>query len=1428
MSDLSVLELPMARTGTGEISSPVIAAGLVNTTREFLHSFSIISDDSESDFDELDEPDTNIIPFEEEDGQTHQHHSPVDLPDGPTPETPVASQRQSTVAAIPFRSIHNKRHGFSPLRKSCWMEGVPVTVKITDVKREEHPHLSRHAFNPYLYTIEISHGESKWTVRRRYKHFQSLHSALQLYRARYAIPVPTTKHREMRQSVKEERKERRNRKDRKVSRFPKKLEVLVRPDGIEKRKMHLELYLQSVLESKLYRKHNETLKFLEVSELSFINRLGEKWKEGDVKKCSGGRRISIGCCGCLKKYHIAGRWSKRWLVLKDTFVTYLRPSDGCICDVILMDYDFKVEVGLDATGASHGLLVTNLTRNLLVKCWTKRKAEEWEENINKAAATIGKDFTKPNRYDSFAPVRDKSFARWFVDGSSYFEAVADALEKAKEEIFITGWWLTPEIYMKRPMTQGDHWRLDVILTRKAKAGVKVFILLYKEMEIALNINSHYSKRSLVRKCPENIKVLRHPDHGASANGVLLWAHHEKLVVIDQKIAFLGGLDICYGRWDDETHKLVDLGCIIGRGKSPQNSHDIQEDEIVNGGTSQYSAGSQHETNKVPKTEKTGGLPTSLSDHSIRLKLGADKGPPQNFITSAIEDSETSDTDIANNSGGSVHLRDTNREDMDLHTPDIADSSEGSNYLNEYGKGATDNIVKFGSNANLADNDSLKNEESLHFSNILVTVTVHNDINVPKEDESVKEVNDENKRSKSVTKNLKTVNFENNNNKDGSTITSDNDRDHVDHGGHLWKGRPVKWPGRENVNIKSDVYLPNDFSNVTSPEGNQDKLEDSSAKGKGGRTVPDGIIKSESWASRKLRQTFIRQRNVKYEEKMEKAEDLDHSLSNTDEMDPHRAGGLRKKWRMVLDIKKLETAMNKQQAEMPLTKSPAGQKPRASMVPPVSLGAKIRNTMQFHQRKDSDASLYDLYPWKKKNKDNEPVPLNVSKLNSIEQSPDDKLLGSSKLWIGKDYVNFIFKDPVDVHNPFEDLINREKTPRMPWHDIGAVVYGKAARDVARHFIGRWNFTKTEKFKTNMNYPLLLPKSYSKCVVPPLIRSINYECQTQILRSSCGWSAGINRVERSIHTAYIDCIDNAKHFIYIENQFFITQVGDQRGVKNKIAEALLKRIIRAYMNHETFRVYVVLPLLPAFEGNIGEQGAYSIRAVTHWNYVSMSKGPNAIWTQLQKKVDDPDKYICFCGLRTHAELQGRLVTELVYVHSKLMIVDDDTIIIGSANINDRSMLGTRDSELAVLINDTKMFEVRMNGVVHYAGHCASSLRRTLFREHLGLSENESDVDISDPVCDEFYKKVWWERATTNTSLYHRVFRCIPDDNVKTFSGIKSFTNSGALAESDPQMARHELKRVQGRLVLMPLRFLEEEDSIIPVGPNREAMLPSKTWV
>lgn len=39
---------------------------------------------------------------------------------------------------------------------------------------------------------------------------------------------------------------------------------------------------------------------------------------------------------------------------------------------------------------------------------------------------------------------------------------------------------------------------------------------------------------------------------------MLWSHHDKIVVVDQKIAFVGGIDLCYGRWDDHLHRISDL------------------------------------------------------------------------------------------------------------------------------------------------------------------------------------------------------------------------------------------------------------------------------------------------------------------------------------------------------------------------------------------------------------------------------------------------------------------------------------------------------------------------------------------------------------------------------------------------------------------------------------------------------------------------------------------------------------------------------------------------------------------------------------------------------------------------------------------------------------------------------------------------------
>ena len=78
-----------------------------------------------------------------------------------------------------------------------------------------------------------------------------------------------------------------------------------------------------------------------------------------------------------------------------------------------------------------------------------------------------------------------------------------------------------------------------------------------------------------------------------------------------------------------------------------------------------------------------------------------------------------------------------------------------------------------------------------------------------------------------------------------------------------------------------------------------------------------------------------------------------------------------------------------------------------------------------------------------------------------------------------------------------------------------------------------------------------------------------------------------------------------------------------------------------------------------------------------------------------------------------LMGQLVQEIIYVHSKLMIVDDLHVICGSANINDRSMLGKRDSEVASLIKDEEFQDSILNGKRVRVGKYAFTLRQKIFK-------------------------------------------------------------------------------------------------------------------
>ncbi|XP_053315348.1 phospholipase D1 isoform X1 [Spea bombifrons] len=1002
--------------------------------------------------------------------------------DGEEVESDSANDPKASGACIPFSAIYNTKSFKEPDLQS-YLLGCTIKVKVLEMERFASSSSSK-APILNIYTIELTHGEFTWQVKRKFKHFQDLHRELLRYKAFIRIPIPIRSHTVRRQTVKRD-------DARSMPNLPRNAEI-VREEQSSSRRKQLEDYLNALLKMPMYRNYHATREFIDVSQLSFIHDLGPKGIEGMIMKRSGGHRIpGLNCCG---QGSVCYRWSKRWLVVKDSFLLYMKTDTGAISFVLLVDKEFSIKIGKKDTETQYGLRIDNLSRSLILKCNSYRHTRWWGQAIEEFVGKHGKNFLKEHRFGSYAAIQNNTLSKWYVNAKGYFHDVADAMEAAKEEIFITDWWLSPEIFLKRPVVEGNRWRLDCVLRRKAQQGVKIFIMLYKEVELALGINSEYSKRTLMRLHP-NIKVMRHPDHMSSS--VYLWAHHEKIVVIDQSVAFVGGIDLAYGRWDDDEHRLTDIG-------------------------------------------------------SVKRVI-------------------TQSTTAINTISGSTQT------------------------LNGEGKG--ERKGSFQPQANQASENAL------------------------------------------------------------------------------------------------------DTSRIK------------------------GFGKSRKFAKFSLYKQLHK-----------------HNLQHADSVS--------------------------------------------------SIDSQSRGSVR---------SL---------------------------QTGIGELLGETRFWHGKDYCNFVFKDWVQLDKPFDDFIDRYQTPRMPWHDISSVVHGKAARDVARHFIQRWNFTKIMKPKyRSLSYPFLLPKSHKTAKELTYQVPGSLHANVQVLRSAADWSAGIKYHEESIHNAYVHVIENSKHYIYIENQFFIS-CADNKVVFNKIGDAIAQRILKAHRENKRYRVYVITPLLPGFEGDISRGGGNALQAVMHFNYRTICRGDNSIIGQLKAEIGNQwINYISFCGLRTHAELEGNLVTELIYVHSKLLIADDNTVIIGSANVNDRSMMGKRDSEMAVIVQDSETVASVMDGEVYQAGKFALSLRMHCFRMLLGCL-NDPSVNIQDPVSDRFFKEVWVATSARNTSIFDKVFRCLPSDEVHNFIHLSDYVAKSGLATLDRAKAQEELQRIRGFVVQFPFFFLAGENLLPSVG-TKESMVPMETW-
>lgn len=353
----------------------------------------------------------------------------------------------------------------------------------------------------------------------------------------------------------------------------------------------------------------------------------------------------------------------------------------------------------------------------------------------------------------------------------------------------------------------------------------------------------------------------------------------------------------------------------------------------------------------------------------------------------------------------------------------------------------------------------------------------------------------------------------------------------------------------------------------------------------------------------------------------------------------------------------------------------------------------------------------------------------------DDSPDIK----QQIFPGKDYSNARVSDFIDLDKPFESMYDRNTVCRMPWHDVHTMIIGEPARDMSRHFVQRWNYAIRRK-RPSRPTPLLLPPidfSKEELLNSPLFHSLKGEstCEIQILRSAGKWSLGLKETEHSIQNAYLKLIEQSEHYIYIENQFFVTTSSwDGVIIENRIGDAIVDRIIKAHVEKKTWKAFVIIPLMPGFDSPVDQPGASSLRVIVQCQYCSISRGPTSIFGKLQKLGINPHEYIHFFSLRKWSTFgpDNLLKTEQLYVHAKLLIVDDRSCIIGSANINERSQLGNRDSEIAAIIRDTATVKSKMNGKPYVAGKFPLELRQRLMREHMGC-----DVDLVDIVERKFSK-------------------------------------------------------------------------------------------
>lgn len=96
-------------------------------------------------------------------------------------------------------------------------------------------------------------------------------------------------------------------------------------------------------------------------------------------------------------------------------------------------------------------------------------------------STLSQNCSNPRRRRVSIVLWSSTSSTTFTSPFLLYQFEVRPLTTPSRSVCILDWWLSPELYLRRPPAENEDYRVDRLLLRKAQQGVKVFIIVYKEV-----------------------------------------------------------------------------------------------------------------------------------------------------------------------------------------------------------------------------------------------------------------------------------------------------------------------------------------------------------------------------------------------------------------------------------------------------------------------------------------------------------------------------------------------------------------------------------------------------------------------------------------------------------------------------------------------------------------------------------------------------------------------------------------------------------------------------------------------------------------------------------------------------------------------------------------------------------------------------------